>query len=91
MFQIGLRRKQRLEQRKILQQFGLEKEYRKLQRRIKKEMNGAKPYLYRDILPTSLGEFVYIIEIHNDEDFLAQLVADSPEQVIKMTEDWIDE
>ena len=54
-------------------------------------MNGAKPYLYRDILPTSLGEFVYIIEIHNDEDFLAQLVADSPEQVIKMTEDWIDE
>lgn len=91
MFQIGLRRKQKVEQRKILQQSGLEKEYRRLQRKIKKEMNGARPYLYRDILPTSLGEFVYIIEIHNDEDFLGQLVADTPAKVIKMTEDWIDE
>lgn len=79
------------EQRKILQQSGLEKEFRKLQRRIKKEIQGAEIYLYRDITPTSLGEFVYILEILRGDDFLAQIVAADIEDLIKTTEDWLDE
>lgn len=91
-FKSGQRRLQQRNQRAILQQAGLEKEYRRLQNRIKKEMNGAKPYLYRDIEPMSLGEFLYIIIVFSPEgDCLAQVVGLSVADAIKTMEDWLDE
>lgn len=92
MFKSGLRRLQQRLQRQLLQQAGLEKEYRRLQRRIKKEMNGAKPYLYRDIEPLSLGEPVCIILVLNPQDeILAKVVGYTVEEVIKTMEEWLDE
>ena len=88
----SLGRKQQIEQRRILQQAGLEKEYRRLQKRIKKEMNGAKPYLYKDIEPMMLGEFTYGIIVYNNEgDCLCQIVGLTVEDVIKAMENWLDE
>lgn len=88
----GQRRLQQRLQRQLLQQSGLEKEYRRLQRKIKKEMNGARPYLYRDIEPMSLGEPVCIILILNKQDeILAKALGFTVEEVIKATEDWLDE
>ena len=92
MFKSGLRRIQQRVQRRLLQNAGLEKEYRKLQNRIKKEMNGAKPYLYNDIEPMTLGEEVCIILIMNDDnEILAKVVGFTVKDVIKATEDWLDE
>lgn len=92
MFKSGLRRLQQRLQRQLLQQAGLEKEYRRLQRRIKKEMNGARPYLYRDIEPLSLGEPVCIILVLNPQDeILAKVVGYTVEEVIKTMEEWLDE
>jgi len=91
-FKSGQRRLQQRLQRQLLQQAGLEKEYRRLQRKIKKEMNGARPYLYRDIEPMTLGEPVCIILIFNKEDeILAKAVGFTVSEVIKAMEDWIDE
>lgn len=91
-FKSGQRRLQQRVQRALLQQAGLEKEYRRLQRRIKKEMNGGKPYLYKDIAPMSLGEFTYGIIVFNDDgDCLVQVVGLTVEDVIKTMEDWLDE
>lgn len=91
-FKSGQRRLQQRTQRAILQQAGLEKEYRRLQNRIKKEMNGAKPYLYKDIEPMSLGEFLYIIIIFSPEDdCLAKVYGLSPKDAIQAMEDWLDE
>ena len=88
----GQRRLQQRLQRQLLQEAGLEKEYRRLQRKIKKEMNGARPYLYRDIEPMTLGEPVCIILIFNKEDeILAKAVGFTVDEVIKAMEDWIDE
>lgn len=88
----GLRRLQQRLQRQLLQEAGLEKEYRKLQRRIKKEMNGAKPYLYRDIEPMTLGEPVCIILVFSpEEDILAKAVGFTVKEVIETMEDWLDE
>lgn len=88
----GQRRLQQRLQRQLLQEAGLEKEYRRLQRKIKKEMNGARPYLYRDIEPMTLGEPVCIILIFNKEDeILAKAVGFTVEEVIKAMEDWLDE
>lgn len=88
----GQRRLQQRLQRQLLQEAGLEKEYRRLQRKIKKEMNGARPYLYRDIEPMTLGEPVCIILIFNKEDeILAKAVGFTVSEVIKAMEDWIDE
>lgn len=88
----GLRRLQQRLQRQLLQQSGLEKEYRKLQRRIKKEMNGARPYLYRDIEPMTLGEPVCIILIMNEQDeILAKCMGFTVEEVIKAMEGFLDE
>lgn len=92
IFKTGQRRLQQKLQRALLQQAGLEKEYRRLQRRIKKEMNGAKPYLYRDVEPYSLGEPVCIILVMNEQDeILAKAVGFTVEEVIQATEDWLDE
>ena len=86
------RRLQQRLQRQLLQEAGAEKEYRRLQRRIKKEMNGAKPYLYRDIEPMTLGEPVCIILIFNEQDeILAKAYGFTVEEVIKAMEDWLDE
>jgi len=91
-FKTGQRRLQQRLQRQLLQEAGLEKEYRRLQRKIKKEMNGARPYLYRDIEPMTLGEPVCIILIFNKEDeILAKAVGFTVSEVIKAMEDWIDE
>ena len=85
------RLQQRL-QRQLLQEAGLEKEYRRLQRKIKKEMNGARPYLYRDIEPMTLGEPVCIILVFNKEDeILAKAIGFTVDEVIKAMEDWLDE
>lgn len=92
MFKPGQRRLQQRIQRRLLQQAGLEKEYRKLQRRIKKEMNGAKPYLYRDIEPMTLGEPVCIILVLNQEDeILAKCMGFTVDEVIKTMEDFLNE
>lgn len=92
MFKTGQRRLQQRIQRQLLQQAGLEKEYRRLQRRIKKEMNGAKPYLYRDIEPMTLGEPVCIILVLNQEDeILAKCMGFTVDEVIKTMEDFLDE
>lgn len=92
MFKTGLRRLQQKLQRQLLQQAGMEKEYRRLQRRIKKEMNGARPYLYRDVEPMTLGEPVCIILVLNDQDeILAKCMGFTVEEVIKAMEDWLDE
>lgn len=92
MFKSGQRRLQQRIQRQLLQQAGLEKEYRRLQRRIKKEMNGAKPYLYRDIEPMTLGEPVCIILVLNQEDeILAKCMGFTVDEVIKTMEDFLDE
>lgn len=92
VFKSGQRRLQQRLQRQLLQQAGLEKEYRRLQRKIAKEMNGAKPYLYRDIEPYSLGEPVCIILVMSKEDdILAKAVGFTVEEVIKAMEDWLDE
>jgi len=91
-FKSGQRRLQQRLQRQLLQQAGLEKEYRRLQRRIKKEMNGARPYLYRDIEPMTLGEPVCIILVLNQEDeILAKAYGFTVEEVIKTMEDFLDE
>lgn len=92
MFKPGQRRLQQRIQRQLLQQAGLEKEYRRLQRRIKKEMNGAKPYLYRDIEPMTLGEPVCIILVLNQEDeILAKCMGFTVDEVIKTMEDFLNE
>ena len=44
-FKSGYRRLHQILQRQLLQQAGLEKEYRRLQRRIKKEMKKQEKYL----------------------------------------------
>lgn len=91
-FKTGQRRLQQRLQRQLLQQAGAEKEYRRLQRKIKKEMNGAKPYLYRDIEPMTLGEPVCIILVFNKQDeILAKAVGFTVDEVIKAMEDWLDE
>lgn len=91
-FKSGQRRLQQRLQRQLLQEAGAEKEYRRLQRKIKKEMNGAKPYLYRDIEPMTLGEPVCIILIFNEQDeILAKAYGFTVEEVIKAMEDWLDE
>ena len=91
-FKTGQRRLQQRIQRALLQQAGLEKEYRRLQGRIKKEMNGAKPYLYRDVEPYSLGEPVCIILTMNEQDeILAKAVGFTVEEVIQAMEDFLDE
>lgn len=88
----GQRRLQQRLQRQLLQEAGLEKEYRRLQRKIKKEMNGARPYLYRDIEPMTLGEPVCIILVFSkEEEILAKAVGFTVEEVIKAMEDWLDE
>lgn len=92
MFKSGQRRLQQKLQRQLLQQAGLEKEYRRLQRRIKKEMNGARPYLYGDVEPMTLGEPVCIILVLNDQDeILAKCMGFTVEEVIETMEDWLDE
>lgn len=92
MFKTGLKRLQQRLQRTLLQQAGLEKEYRRLQRRIKKEMNGARPYLYRDVEPMTLGEPVCIILVLNEQDeILAKAYGFTVEEVIKTMEDFLDE
>ncbi len=92
MFKSGLRRLQQKLQRQLLQQAGAEKEYRKLQRRIKKEMNGAKPYLYRDVEPMTLGEPVCIILVYNQqEEIVAKAVGFTVQEVIEAMEDFLDE
>lgn len=86
------RRLQQRLQRQLLQEAGAEKEYRRLQRKIKKEMNGARPYLYRDVEPMTLGEPVCIILIFNEQDeILAKAMGFTVEEVIKAMEDWLDE
>ena len=91
-FKSGYRRLQQKLQRQLLQQAGLEKEYRRLQRRIKKEMNGARPYLYRDVEPMTLGEPVCIILVFNQQDeILAKVMGYTVKEVIKTMEDWLDE
>lgn len=91
-FKTGLRRLQQKLQRTLLQQAGLEKEYRRLQRRIKKEMNGAKPYLYKDIEPMTLGEPVCIILVTNEEgEILAKCMGFTVKEVIETMEAWLDE
>jgi len=91
-FKSGLRRLQQKLQRTLLQQAGAEKEYRRLQRRIKKEMNGARPYLYRDIEPMTLGEPVCIILVLNEQDeILAKAYGFTVEEVIKAMEDFLNE
>ena len=86
------RRLQQRLQRQLLQEAGAEKEYRRLQRKIKKEMNGARPYLYRDVEPMTLGEPVCIILIFNEQDeILAKAIGFTVEEVIKAMEDWLDE
>lgn len=91
-FKTGQRRVQQRLQRTLLQQSGLEKEYRRLQRRIKKEMNGAKPYLYKDVEPELCGEMVCIILILSEEgDILAKAVGFTVEEVIETMEAWLDE
>lgn len=92
MFKTGLKRLQQRLQRQLLQQAGMEKEYRRLQRRIKKEMNGARPYLYKDIEPMTLGEPVCIILVLNEQDeILAKAYGFTVEEVIKTMEDFLDE
>jgi hypothetical protein len=91
-FKTGQRRLQQRLQRKLLQESGLEKEYRALQRKIKKEMNGARPYLYRDIEPMTLGEPICIILVFNDQDeILAKAMGFTVKEVIKAMEDFLDE
>jgi hypothetical protein len=92
MFKTGLKRLQQRLQRQLLQQAGMEKEYRRLQRRIKKEMNGARPYLYKDIEPMTLGEPVCIILVLNEQDeILAKAYGFTVEEVTKTMEDFLDE
>lgn len=79
------------QQRRMLQQAGLEKEYRKLQRRIKKEMQGAEIYIYKDITPSSLGEFVFVLTIMREDDILAQVQGMDLEDLLETTEEWINE
>lgn len=91
-FTSGLRRLQQRLQRQLLQQAGLEKEYRRLQRRIKKEMNGARPYLYRDIEPMTLGEPVCIILVLNEQDeILAKCMGFTVKEVIETMEEFLNE
>ena len=55
-------------------------------------MNGARPYLYRDIEPMTLGEPVCIILVFNQEDeIIAKAVGFTVDEVIKAMEDWLDE
>lgn len=92
MFKTGLKRLQQRLQRQLLQQAGMEKEYRRLQRRIKKEMNGARPYLYKDVEPMTLGEPVCIILVLNEQDeILAKAYGFTVEEVIKAMEDFLNE
>ena len=92
MFKTGLKRLQQRLQRQLLQQAGMEKEYRRLQRRIKREMNGARPYLYKDVEPMTLGEPVCIILVLNEQDeILAKAYGFTVEEVIKTMEDFLDE
>jgi len=79
------------QQRRMLQQAGLEKEYRKLQRKIKKEMQGAETYIYKDITPSSLGEFVFVLTIIREDDILAQVQGMDLEDLLETTEEWINE
>lgn len=91
-FKSGQRRLQQRLQRTLLQQAGAEKEYRRLQKRIKKEMNGARPYLYRDIEPDMLGEPVCIILVLNNEDeILAKACGFTVKEVIETMEDFLNE
>ena len=92
MFKTGLKRLQQRLQRQLLQQAGMEKEYRRLQRRIKKEMNGARPYLYRDVEPMTLGEPVCIILVMNEEnEILAKCMGFTVKEVIETMEDFLNE
>lgn len=91
-FKTGQRRLQQRLQRQLLQEAGLEKEYRRLQRKIKKEMNGARPYLYRDIEPMTLGEPVCIILVlSKEDDILAKCMGFTVKEVIETMEDFLNE
>lgn len=92
MFKSGLRRLQQILQRQLLQQAGLEKEYRRLQRKIKKEMNGARPYLYKDVEPDLLGEPVCIILVMNEQDeILAKVYGFTVKEAIEAMEGFLNE
>lgn len=92
MFKSGLRRLQQRLQRQLLQQSGLEKEYRRLQRKIKKEMNGARPYLYKDVEPDLLGEPVCIILVMNEQDeILAKVYGFTVKEAIEAMEGFLNE
>jgi hypothetical protein len=55
-------------------------------------MNGARPYLYRDIEPMTLGEPICIILVFNDQDeILAKAMGFTVKEVIKAMEDFLDE
>ena len=92
MFKSGLRRLQQRLQRQLLQQAGLEKEYRRLQRKIKREMNGARPYLYKDVEPDLLGEPVCIILVMNEQDeILAKVYGLTVKEAIEAMEGFLNE
>lgn len=88
----GLKRKQQQIQRTILQNSGKEKEFRKLQKKAKKELNAERIYLYQDVEPWSIGEMVYIILVVNKEDdILAKVVGFTVDEVMEALEGFINE
>lgn len=79
------------EQRKILQQAGLEKEWRKLQRRYKREQ-GASIFLYKDSCPEFYNGILYVAELVNWEDGLLNIVVkNSVDSVLRELEDYLNE
>jgi hypothetical protein len=55
-------------------------------------MNGARPYLYRDVEPMTLGEPVCIILVMNEQDeILAKCMGFTVKEVIETMEEFLNE
>ena len=82
----------RREQRKLLQQAGLEKEWRRLQRRFRKEL-GADIYLYQDSCPEFYNGPLYVTEVVKNlpDGLIYVTVKSSVDEVVRDLEDYLNE
>lgn len=90
--QRGLLNQALKEQRNILQKEGLEKEFRRLQRRFKKEI-GSKIYLYCDSCPEFFEGYFYVTEIVEIKtgNLIYVCARPSVPEVLRELEDYINE
>lgn len=90
--QKGILQRLRREERKLLQQQGFEKEWRKLRTRFKKERQ-SEIHLYKDSCPEFYEGPLYVAEVISELPDGLEYVAVKPDidSVIRELEDYLDE